>query len=242
MFCDVVHAKSTHFNISASVQVDLPKGKNFRGVSPIWVKCEPFLVKSLLVLICVQLQGIRTKSGHGGQEKKAILVILSKLQNAIWAKWSVSYPSEQPHLDTRVSHFWNKLLITSSKFAIQALGVRKKVSPGCLFLEVLCGKVHLLENVEMWINKSCWQWSFHCSMPDFFNASTVTPTNSIYAMRWMHWRRYWSILHATCSSCPGAWQEWACQGLEMGLGKPKLQAGRQHLLVTGTHTKPAELS
>lgn len=75
-----------------------------------------------------------------------------------------------------------------------------------------------------------------------FNASTVTPTNIICAMRWMHWRRYWSVLHATCSSCLCAWQEWACQGLELGLGKPKLQAGRQHLLVTGTHTKPAEFS
>lgn len=27
MFCDVVHAKSTHFNISASVQADLPSGR-----------------------------------------------------------------------------------------------------------------------------------------------------------------------------------------------------------------------
>lgn len=27
MFCDVVHAKSTHFNISASVQSDLPRGR-----------------------------------------------------------------------------------------------------------------------------------------------------------------------------------------------------------------------
>lgn len=27
MFCDVVHAKSTHFNISASVRVDLPRGR-----------------------------------------------------------------------------------------------------------------------------------------------------------------------------------------------------------------------
>lgn len=27
MFCDVVHAKSTHFNISASVQADLPRGR-----------------------------------------------------------------------------------------------------------------------------------------------------------------------------------------------------------------------
>lgn len=27
MFCDVVHAKSTHFNISASVRADLPRGR-----------------------------------------------------------------------------------------------------------------------------------------------------------------------------------------------------------------------
>lgn len=27
MFCDVVHAKSTHFNISVSVQIDLPRGR-----------------------------------------------------------------------------------------------------------------------------------------------------------------------------------------------------------------------
>lgn len=27
MFCDVVHAKSTHFNISASVQAGLPRGR-----------------------------------------------------------------------------------------------------------------------------------------------------------------------------------------------------------------------
>lgn len=35
MFCDVVHAKSTHFNISASVRSDLPR-RRVGGLGSNW--------------------------------------------------------------------------------------------------------------------------------------------------------------------------------------------------------------
>lgn len=59
-----------------------------------------------------------------------------------------------------------------------------------------------------------------------FNASTVTPTSIIYAMRWMHWRRYWSVLHATCSSCLWACRNELVKAWRWALGKTKA-SGRQ---------------
>lgn len=59
-----------------------------------------------------------------------------------------------------------------------------------------------------------------------FNASTVTLTNIIYAMRWMHWRRYWSVLHATCSSCLWACRNELVKAWRWALGKTKA-SGRQ---------------
>lgn len=159
-----------------------------------------------------------------------------------WAKLPVSFASEKSNLDICVSHLPN-LPPVFSMSAIWLLGLGEdKMHWGASFLRLVSVLRYtfwkMLKRSSIKIADSE-TFTVVCLI---FNASAVTPTNIIYAMRWMHWRRYWSVLHATCSSCLCAWQEWACQGLKMGLGKPKLQAGRQHLLVTGTHTKPAEFS
>lgn len=47
MFCDVVHAKSTHFNILAGVQVDRPRGRIGEGV-PRMGKAGALLAEGLI--------------------------------------------------------------------------------------------------------------------------------------------------------------------------------------------------
>lgn len=148
------------------------KRKNWRGIGPIWVGLEHFTLKDSSPLhwlqLWHQLSNRWSDFATGWQLKGGITVRLSNLQNAYLGQitclfcfwkikpWCMCFSSSKltPHL------------FYSCNFGLW--GWEKIKCIRCLFLEASLGlEVHFLENVETFISKSCWQWSFHCSMPDF---------------------------------------------------------------------------
>lgn len=162
MFWDVVHAKSTHFNISASVQADLPRGRvrgygsNLGWALLLLTEEDAFALGEAIDLMtkCRSWWAVKRESAT-----------CSELQRLTWAKLAcLFYFWDRKNNQTLIHAFLILHTYPKSFLNLQFLffGLRKTMCPKCLSL-----KVHFLENVETFINKNCWQWGFHCSMPDF---------------------------------------------------------------------------